>query len=66
MYILCVFTLYTTMTVLEIEEPMVDVNGEIFHVHSESDVKVVGEVIIKIPRDRPRKYKPSLEKRPRG
>ena len=48
------------------EQTIVEVYGELVHVHSESDVEAVGEVVFKRGRGRPRKEKPPKEKQQRG
>ena len=58
--------MYITMTELEMKQPIVEVYGELFHVHSESDVEVVGDVTIQRTRGRPKHDKQPLEDRPRG
>ena len=37
------------------EQPIAEAAGELVHVHSESDVEAVGEVVVKRGRGRPKK-----------
>ena len=48
------------------EQPTVEVDGELVHVHSELDVEAVSEVVVKRGRRRPRNEKPPKEKQKRG
>ena len=44
------------------EQIVIEVDGELIHVHSESDVEAVSDVLVKRGRGRPRTEKPPKDK----
>ena len=44
-------------------EQSIEEDGELIHVHSESDAEPIGEVVVKLGRGRPRKARLPKEKR---
>ena len=48
------------------EQPIVEVDGELVHVHAASDVEAVGEVVVKRGGGRPRKENPPKNKQKTG